>query len=106
MQPIIVYCTVPDTQTGKEIATAVVKEGLCSCVNQVPSVTSYYIYDDAFNEESEELLIIKTDISHFEQLKNRIMELHPYEVPEIIASDITKGSKPYLQWLGDALKPL
>ena len=104
MKPLIVYCTVADAQTGKTIAMALVTEGLCACVNHLPPITSYYIYDDRFNEETEELLIIKTDTEHFEALKNRIELLHPYDVPEIIATDITRGNAAYLQWLEASLK--
>lgn len=103
---LVVYCTVPDAAVGKDIAKTLVQEGLCACINQIPSVTSYYIYDGKFCEDSEELLVIKSHASHFDQLKNRIIELHPYEVPEIIASEITVGSKAYLQWLANVLKPL
>lgn len=103
---VVVYCTVPDAAVGKEIAETIVHERLCACVNQVPAVTSYYIYNDEFNVESEEFLMIKTRMSHFEVLKNRIIELHPYDVPEIIAAEIIAGSQSYLQWLGKSLKSL
>ena len=101
---MIVFCTVPTAEEGKRIATALVKEGLCACVNQLPSVTSYYIYEDEFCEEAEELLIIKTLPTHFEALKARIIELHSYDVPEVIATEITEASEAYMKWLEGALK--
>ena len=101
---MIVYCTVPSAEEGKRIATALVKEGLCACVNRIPSVTSYYIYDGKFCEDAEELLVIKTLPSHFERLERRIVELHPYEVPEIIATEITAAGSAYLKWLEGSLK--
>jgi periplasmic divalent cation tolerance protein len=105
-KPLVVYCTVPDAKTGGTIARSLVKEGLCACVNRLPAVTSYYIYEGEFCEESEELLIIKSDEAHFRALERRIRELNPYDVPEIIASQIVEGSDAYLKWLGDSLKPL
>ena len=102
----VVYCTVPDKATGKKLAKAVVEEGLCACVNLVPGVTSFFIYEEQFCEESEELLIIKTDAKRYKTLEQRLFELHPYEVPEIIASEITDGSQPYMEWLRSSLKPL
>ena len=96
---LVVYCTVPDTETGKKIAASIVKEGLCACVNQIPGVTSYYIYDGEFNEDAEELLIIKSDNARFERLRARIIELHPYDIAEIIATAITTGDEAYLRWL-------
>jgi periplasmic divalent cation tolerance protein len=104
VKPLLVYCTVPDKQTGKTIAKALVNEGLCACVNQLPAITSYYVYKGEFSEDSEELLLIKTDIEHFEALKARIDMLHPYDVPEIIATDITHGNTAYLEWLHTALR--
>jgi periplasmic divalent cation tolerance protein len=100
---MIVFCTVPSAEEGKRIATALVKEGLCACVNQLPSVSSYYIYEGEFCENGEELLMIKTLPSHYERLEARIIELHPYDVPEVIATDIKAGSAAYMKWLEGAL---
>jgi periplasmic divalent cation tolerance protein len=100
---MIVFCTVPSAEEGKRIATALVKEGLCACVNQLPSVTSYYIYDGEFCEDGEELLVIKTLPTHYERLEARIIELHPYDVPEVIATDIKEGSEAYMKWLAGNL---
>ena len=100
---MIVYCTVPSAEVGTEIARALVEEGLCACVNRIPGVTSTYIYEGKLCEDAEELLIIKTFPSHFERLEVRIRELHPYDLPEIIATDITAGSEPYMRWLKNAL---
>lgn len=101
---MIVFCTVPSADVGRHIATALVTEGLCACVNQVPAVTSYYIYEGEFCEEGEVLLIIKTLPSHFTRLERRISELHPYEVPEIIATEIAAGNESYMQWLAARLR--
>ena len=106
IKAIVVYCTVPDTATGRKIAKVAVEEGLCACVNQLPGITSYYVCNSKLCEDAEELLIIKTRASHFEALKERITELHPYEIPEIVAMPVTNGSEAYMQWLGKALKPL
>ena len=101
---MIVLCTVPSAEEGRRIATALVKEGLCACVNQLPSVTSYYIYEGNFCEESEEMLIIKTLPSHFKRLEARILELHPYDVPEIIATEINEGNEAYMRWMAGSLR--
>jgi len=96
---MIVFCTVPDEKTARKIAQAIVKEGLCACVNQIPKVKSYYIYEDEFCEDDELLLMIKTASSHFEALQRRIKVLHPYDVPEIIATPISQASAEYHEWL-------
>jgi periplasmic divalent cation tolerance protein len=101
---MIVYSTVPSAEVGRTIAEAVVREGLCVCVNRIPGVTSCYIYEESFCEEVEELLILKTLPSHFERLEARITELHPYEVPEIIGCTIDRGNAPYMEWIAQSLK--
>lgn len=101
---LLVYCTVPDADTGSSIAQALVREHLCACVNRVPSLTSHYISNGEYCEESEELLLIKTTGARFDALKNRIETLHPYDVPEIIATTITQGNAHYLHWLKDAVR--
>lgn len=101
---MIVLCTVPDEQTAKNIAYTLVKEGLCACVNQIPKINSYYIYDGEFCEDNELLLLIKTAPSHFKTLQERLKELHPYDVPEIIGIRISEISPEYEKWLLAALR--
>jgi len=96
---IVVLCTVSSSDEGSKIASALVKEKLCACVNKIPSVTSYYIYDGEFCEDSEELLIIKTLKTSFEELKKRIEELHSYETVEIVALDAEDVNENYLNWV-------
>lgn len=103
---MIVFCTVPDREQARAISRALVEEGLCACVNVLPQVTSFYVYEGKFCEEDELLLMIKTDKAHYAALEQRIKTLHSYEVPEIIATSIEAGSKEYLQWLKKALTPL
>ncbi len=100
---IVVFCTVPDEKSAQEISRTLVTERLCACVNQIPKITSYYIYEDEFCEDAEILLLIKTDLSHFEPLEKRIKELHPYNVPEIIAVPIAEVSPEYRSWMMKAL---
>ncbi len=103
-EAIIVYCTVPDTKTAGSIAEVLVKEELCACVNRLPAVTSHYIYDGEYCEDEEVLLIIKTAEELFERLKTRIETLHPYEVPEIIATPVIAGNDSYLAWLRESVQ--
>lgn len=101
---LIVYCTVPDAVTGRLIAEAVVREQLCACVNRIPGIASHYIYEGEYCEDAEELLVIKTTAAFFRRLEACITALHPYDVPEIIATAIADGNAEYLAWLEASVK--
>lgn len=94
-----VFCTVPDQKTAQRIAQTLVHEGLAACVNLLPGITSVYRWEGEVQENSELLLLIKTQQARYNALEARIKELHPYQVPEIIAHKIEAGSKDYLDWI-------
>jgi len=96
---VVVLCTVSSEDEGRQIAKTLIKEKLCACVNQIPKVTSYYIYEGEFCEDSEELLIIKTLKISFELLKKRIEELHSYDTVEIVALEVKDVNENYLNWV-------
>jgi len=98
---LTVFCTVPDLETARRIAHTVVHEGLAACVNLLPGLTSVYRWQGQVEESSELLLIIKTRQERFEALEERIQALHPYQVPEIIALAIKRGSVSYLDWISE-----
>ena len=96
---IVTLCTVPDRESGERIAHALVEERLAACVNLVPGLTSVYRWQGKVEKEAECLLIIKTGVSRFNVLKQRIKALHPAEMAEIIALPIIHGDAAYLKWL-------
>ena len=98
-QALVVYCTCPDRVVAERIAEAVVNERLGACVNLVPEVTSIYRWQGEIQRDAELLLIIKTRSAVYPQLEARLRELHPYQVPEIIALPIQAGSAAYLNWM-------
>lgn len=98
---LVVLCTVPDAETGKKISHTLVKEKLAACCNIVPDLTSVYQWKDQVESEGESLVIIKTRAEIFEKLEHRILALHPYEVPEIIALPLTVGTQEYLKWIDE-----
>ena len=101
---IVTLCTVPDRESGERIAKALVEEKLAACVNLLPGVSSIYRWQGKVEKAEECLLIIKTGVSRFEPLKQRIKALHPYKLPEIIALPIIHGSREYLNWLTESTK--
>jgi periplasmic divalent cation tolerance protein len=96
---IVVFMTAPDAGKAAAIGRKAVEEGFAACCSIIPSVRSIYTWKGEVCDESEALCVFKTRAGLFEGLKERIKELHPYEVPEIIAFDIKAGLKEYLSWI-------
>lgn len=105
MTVLIVLCTCPDDTVGERIATALVEERLAACVNRLPGVASIYRWRDKVCRDSELLLLIKTTFERFDALRERIVELHPYELPEVIALDVATGLDRYLAWVEAETRP-
>lgn len=99
--PLLVLCTCPDQSTAEHIAETVIGERLAACVNLVPGLTSVYRWKGQIQHDAELLLLIKTRAAIYPLLEARLRELHPYEVPEIIALPIQTGSAAYLDWIAD-----
>lgn len=95
---LIGFVTCPPGK-GQEIAHIVVSEKLVACVNILPSIRSIYLWNDKIENEEEQLLIVKTLKSKWKQFENRMKEIHPYEVPEIISFSIDEAYPPYLEWI-------
>jgi periplasmic divalent cation tolerance protein len=93
------HVTMPDKEGAAALARTLVDEGLAACVNIVPGVTSIYVWDGRTQEEAEVLCLVKTRPAVFDRLRQRILELHPYEVPEILAFAVDDGSPAYIDWL-------
>ena len=100
----IVLCTVPDEAVARRIASALVEEQLAACVNIVPGITSVYRWKENTETAPELQLIIKTTAGVYTRLQNRIHDLHPYELPEIITVSISRGLPEYLAWISTSLE--
>jgi periplasmic divalent cation tolerance protein len=94
---VVVFCTAPAGE-AEDLARALVDARLAACVN-VTGVQSLYRWEGAVQDESERLLIVKTEHRLLVPLIERIQELHSYDLPEIIAMPIVGGSAPYLDWI-------
>jgi len=96
---VIVLVTVPNAETADKLGEALVGERLAACVNVVGGVRSIYRWKGAVEKDTELLCICKTTRAGLERLRARVVELHPYEVPEVIALPIEAGHAPYLDWI-------
>lgn len=100
----VVLCSCPDDECAKRLATLIVKNKLAACVNIMSNMNSVYIWQEELVTESEVLLMIKTTSGLFGELQKLINDVHPYDVPEIIALNIQQGDKHYLDWITESLK--
>ncbi|MCL2390324.1 MAG: divalent-cation tolerance protein CutA [Endomicrobia bacterium] len=96
---IIVFVTVPDRKTANKIKNIVLENKIAACVSVTGGVSSFYWWKGKIGRAKEYLLVMKTVKAKFSDLEKRVKKVHPYEVPEIIAADISAGSKDYLDWI-------
>jgi periplasmic divalent cation tolerance protein len=96
---LVVLCTFPAGDKAAEVARTIVGERLAACVNLVPSVRSIYRWKDELCDDSEVLAVIKTTPIRFDELRARLVALHPYDCPEVIAVPVAAGHDDYLAWV-------
>lgn len=101
---MLVFTNVPDSACARTIAGSLVSEGLAACVNQLSPCMSTYRWQDEIQTDEEIPLLIKTTQARLTEVQTRIRELHPYELPEVIAVPITGGLPDYLSWVSDACR--
>ncbi|MBC7988119.1 MAG: divalent-cation tolerance protein CutA [Luteimonas sp.] len=98
---LVCLCTCPDAEIATRIADALVSERLAACVNIMPGMRSVYRWQDRVEHVDETQLLIKTARERCDALVARIVELHPYELPEVIAVEVAGGLAAYLDWIGE-----
>lgn len=99
MSPLMVYCTCPDIKHARRIATELVARRLAACINVLPAIESVYRWRGKIERAEECLLLIKTASDRLDPLKAAIVELHPYELPEVLAVEIGSGLDRTLGWI-------
>jgi periplasmic divalent cation tolerance protein len=100
---VVALSTAADAAQAERIAKALVERRLAACVNVVPGVVSHYRYEGALHRDTELLLVIKTRAERVEALRAAIVELHSYEVPELVVLDVAGGHPPYLEWVDESV---
>ncbi len=96
---ILVLTTLNKEDDAYKIARTLVEERLAACITVLPSGTSFYWWKEKIEKEKEHVLLVKTKKNMYNRLEERVRDLHPYEIPEIIAVPIVKGFKEYLNWI-------
>jgi periplasmic divalent cation tolerance protein len=101
---LLCITTCPDLDTAQRIADALVEERLAACVNLLPGMQSTYRWQGKVEHAAEVLLLAKTTRVRMPALQERIVALHPYELPEVLAVE-AGGLPAYLQWIARETDP-
>jgi len=100
---VVILVTASSRQEAEAIAQALVADNLAACVS-FTQIHSVYTWQGKVNSDDEWQLVIKTHINKFSQLETKVKEIHSYEVPEIIALPVLRGSLPYLNWISEQVQ--
>ena len=95
----VVLVTCPHAEAAATLARTLVEERLAACGNVLPGLRSIYRWEGEVLDEPEVLLLLKTTAARFEALHERVLALHPYQVPEVISLAVEAGHAPYLEWV-------
>lgn len=95
----LVLCTCPDTPTAQALARQLVERRLAACVNLLPPMQSVYRWQGQVEQAGEVQLLAKTCADRLDALTAAIVQLHPYELPEILALTPSAGLPAYLDWI-------
>jgi periplasmic divalent cation tolerance protein len=96
---IVVLTTCNSQEQGAQLARHLIEHRLAACVNIISGAHSFYRWKGEIEQAAEVLLIIKSSREVFEKLRDAIVHLHSYEIPEVIALPVVDGSDAYLNWL-------
>ncbi len=88
-----------DVATAEHIASALVEAGLAACFTLLPGTRSVYRWQGKVERAEECVLLIKARADDYPALEQRLLELHPYQVPELLALPVLAGNPAYLAWL-------
>ena len=103
MKAVIVLSTYSENFDTKALAAELVEKRLAACVNIVPNIMSIYRWREEVEHEYEQLMMIKTSEARVEDLRQRLLESHPYDVPEFVVLEIDRVEDPYLRWLVESV---
>ena len=103
MTPVIVLTTVGTTFDVQPLALQLVEQEVAACVNVIPQIHSVYRWKGKIENDSEQLLLIKTVEERVPDLRATLFAMHPYEVPEFVVIQIDDLSEPYRSWLLSAV---
>ncbi|MBD3320133.1 MAG: divalent cation tolerance protein CutA [Chitinivibrionales bacterium] len=100
-QVCMVYITAGNYDEARVIGKALVEEHLAACANILENMKSLYFWENALQDDSEAVLIVKTQTRLIDKMTQRITALHSYDVPCVVALPIVGGNPEYIRWVCD-----
>jgi periplasmic divalent cation tolerance protein len=97
---LVVLTTLSSEADARQLVSALLQARCIACGTLLPGARSLYRWEGEMKEETEVVVLLKTDASKWEALVAAIKKLHPYEVPELLALPVERGLDAYLSWLG------
>ncbi|MFN8577205.1 MAG: divalent-cation tolerance protein CutA [Candidatus Sericytochromatia bacterium] len=94
----VILCTTPKDKS-EDMAQILLEEKLVSCVNIIPAIRSIYWWNGQIQKDTEDLLIIKTKDDLVNELIEKVKEVHPYDIPEVISLNVEDGNNDYIKWI-------
>lgn len=98
-RPLVVLTTLETRDDAEKVIRTLLEEELIGCGSIVPGMESFYRWNGKIEQSSEVLLILKSVETRLKTLRERLLELHVYEVPEFIVLSPKEVSPAYLEWL-------
>jgi periplasmic divalent cation tolerance protein len=102
---VLVLTTAPDDERAEAWARTLVEERLAACVNVHGPMTSFYRWKGVVERDAERQVVIKTTRERVATLRERLRELHSYELPEFVVLSVEDGSDEYLKWVVEQTSP-
>jgi periplasmic divalent cation tolerance protein len=100
---LLVFCTFPDADTAAAVTKTLVGEKLIACGTILPGARSIYEWEGKMEDATEVLVLFKTAGPAYAKLEKRLLKLHPYDMPEIVALEAGAASKGYAAWVASAV---
>lgn len=101
---LLVFCTFPDAGSAASVTRTLVEEKLAACGNLIPGVRSIYAWEGKVEDASEVLVVFKTTGPAYAKLEKRLLKLHPYNTPEIVALEAGAAARAYAAWVAGSVE--
>jgi periplasmic divalent cation tolerance protein len=101
---VLVLVTAPDARVARKLVRAALEERLIACANLVPRIESHYWWQGKIENSREVLIVMKTMTGRLLALEKRVVELHPYDTPEILVIPVRAGAPAYLAWVKKSVR--